>query len=785
MALGTGTALAVAGIALFFAERYFTTARTLALVSLVLGLASLFYGLFRQDLPLNAAAWNCLFASTDGTRVAPLISTAIIVLALTILALTVRSPRVPLLALLGGGLLFLALLPVVNCLIARSPAHFWSSYQSVGFASTATLLLTAILLLSWIARRYAETGLSTALLFSALALLFAVGATTRQSLSQFRASAAWIADMHATALRLERIVGRLARAESSARSYMLTGEEAFSRRFDEEKQAVKLELDTLGASVRNGDLPESRRTEFQAIVENILWQNETLVHTRHGGTSVETPHVIDAVESVALRDLQAIEKALHAEQEARLALAFVENRQTEANTRTLQLLGGTAAALLVGLAYWITWRALHAQRAAKVAMTEARDQAMDHSRLKSEFLANMSHEVRTPMNGVIGMTNLLAETKLNPEQREYVDTIRVSGETLLVLINDILDFSKIEAGKIELEEKEFDLVSCIEATLLFFKSQAQSKGLQLRCVVDPSIHRTVVGDATRVRQIVANLVNNALKFTPSGHVEVAVRALETAASDSMQVVSISVTDTGIGIPEDKRHRLFQPFTQVDASTNRRFGGTGLGLSISRHLTELMGGKIEVESVEGEGSTFSFTLRLKKVSRRPSPSAPVQEIVEGTVIADPGRPTAPADSAVSAETSDSAAGDELKILLVEDNAVNQVVAQRILTKIGYRATTVGNGQEALDVLERHTYDIVLMDLQMPGIDGLTATELLRKRSASKQPWVIAITANAMRGDRERCLAAGMDDYISKPVKPDQLRAALERAKTKIAAQALCT
>jgi CheY-like chemotaxis protein len=295
----------------------------------------------------------------------------------------------------------------------------------------------------------------------------------------------------------------------------------------------------------------------------------------------------------------------------------------------------------------------------------------------------------------------------------------------------------------------------------------------------------VVGDATRVRQIVANLVNNALKFTPSGHVEVAVRALETAASDSMQVVSISVTDTGIGIPEDKRHRLFQPFTQVDASTNRRFGGTGLGLSISRHLTELMGGKIEVESVEGEGSTFSFTLRLKKVSRRPSPSAPVQEIVEGTVIADPGRPTAPADSAVSAETSDSAAGDELKILLVEDNAVNQVVAQRILTKIGYRATTVGNGQEALDVLERHTYDIVLMDLQMPGIDGLTATELLRKRSASKQPWVIAITANAMRGDRERCLAAGMDDYISKPVKPDQLRAALERAKTKIAAQALCT
>jgi signal transduction histidine kinase/DNA-binding response OmpR family regulator len=543
--------------------------------------------------------------------------------------------------------------------------------------------------------------------------------------------------------------------------------------------------------------------------------------------------------------------------------------------------------------------------------SEARRVAEANSRSKSDFLAAMSHEIRTPMNGVIAMTGLMLETSLTSDQRGYLDTIYNSSESLLKIINDILDFSKIEAGKMELEHHPFDLRSCIEETYDLLASRAFEKQLELVYEVDSKIPALVAGDNQRLRQVLVNLLGNALKFTESGEIQIKVSKLApapgAAATDSSMSVHFAVSDTGIGVTPDRLAKLFQPFTQGEVSTARKYGGTGLGLAISRKLVELMGGKMWAESMPGKGSTFNFTVNLgvmpgaeppphagkiarladlkvliinQNVSSRnrlvkqcqdwgmlpqapENPAQAIELLAKGAdfdlalidvhsagrgnidiaaeihkiptasmmpvVMLSPlgkgksnpengqvifsntvQKPVKPAQLCAALEravlnpqvtprptepakvTTQLAETFPMRILVVDDNTINQRVAVRILQQLGYQPEVAGNGREALNALDGKPFDFILMDVMMPELDGMEATRLLRKRQANpayknyqSRIVVVAVTAHAMQGDREKCLASGMDDYLSKPVRPKDVREMIEKWGRKIATPAPAT
>ena len=693
-------------------------------------------------------------------------------------------------------------------------------------------------------------------------------------------------------------------AEMAQRGYSITGDAYFLQPYQANSKELPGRLDRLATLVADNPAQTERaRTLRAAVTVKLATADEYISLRQRLGVNALTPQYYTRKGRDAMEAVSKVVGTMY-DEENRLMQARAARRRADLAAAIWVSTGLTVLlAALLGFVHLLVFRELCARRRIESELASARDDALGSSRTKSEFLANMSHEIRTPMNGIIGMSGLLLDSKLTVEQKEFALTVQTCADSLLTIINDILDFSKIEAGKLNFEMLDFNIRQTVESTIEILAERAQSKGLELICLVQPDVPTDLCGDAGRLRQVLLNLLSNAIKFTEKGEVGLYVRTEAATAGDVTLVLEI--VDTGIGLPEDAQARIFEPFAQADGSTTRKYGGTGLGLAISRALVERMDGQIGVRSTPGAGSNFWFTACFQKQAdppSRPQRAAPVdlrvlivddnesargalsamlaawkikhetaasgrealtamraastrgesfqvalldmqmpdasgfalteeikrdpvlsptQIVIMHTVgrrgssaswaevgisgyITKPVKQSALFDAIMDASVPQAKprlglnaprtqsfktttelsrlmmkpvtarAFSNFRVLVAEDNMVNQKVALRQLLNLGFRADAVANGKEVLDALGRIPYKLVFMDCQMPEMDGYEATRSIRGRAGTaSKVTIVAMTANALEGDRETCLAAGMDDYLSKPVKQEELERVLRR------------
>ena len=722
-------------------------------------------------------------------------------------------------------------------------------------------------------RRY-ELAIGFAL---ALIVVGAIVLVSMRSTAQAEEAARQVAHTHEVISTLQLVLAQVEAAETAQRGYVITGVAGYAADSNAARPKIAAGLAALERLVADSPSQRARLASLRNAVDGKLRIIGQMLVTRERATFEAARDMIRTGAGRAAMDrVRVIIEAMVAHEYDLLAHRRARSAAETARARTLLLLGALADLALLAVVFIVVVRDQRLSRELARASQDARDAAIRAAELRSQFLANMSHEIRTPMNAIIGLTGVLLDSKLDDDQRELATTVRSSADSLLTVINDVLDFSKLEAGKLAVEEADFELRPAVESVLDLFTESAHGKGLSLGVLVDHALPRAVRGDAGRIRQVLTNLVGNAIKFTGHGEVLVSVERVENR-------IRFAVRDSGIGIAAEVLPRLFQPFVQADASTTRKFGGTGLGLVISKQIVESMGGTMGVESQPDRGSTFWFEVPLVEGAvDEPSHELSLQSMkgVRILVIDDnatnrrilrhnlaawnmnadlaEGAPDALARMREAAENgrpydlvlcdynlpemnglvlsrlikSDKAIGGariiiitsmasrlepsilrvvgidecltrpvkqstlfdaiansvvgiapaapqpqsreavpiraDVRVLVAEDNPVNQKVALRQLERLGFAADAVANGVEAVEAVSRHDYALVLMDVQMPEMDGFGATREIRRREGSlRHVPVVALTANAQVGDRERCLAAGMDDYLRKPFSESEL------------------
>jgi signal transduction histidine kinase/DNA-binding response OmpR family regulator len=849
------------------------------------------------------------------SRTSPNAGTALILAGLT-LGMLNTGPRLRRLApLLASGSLAVALLSLLGYVTGLGPAYRWGNLTGMSAPTTVALLCLSAGLFAGIRARSRKVDFVVPLVAAGVLILASVSVSTVSTGSNLLEEQRWVQHTFEVRETLHRIHLSLDEADQVERTHYNAGDASLAGRFETMAERISADCEQLESLVKDNAVQEPRAKELGSLVTAKLRQLRALF--RLGVQGQVPPDVRKREVLVSLENSDAISDVLDRMLEEETALLTARTQAAEKlshETVGMTALAGGLALVLLGSAIVVMLRVKRARDAAAAdleaanrqlgaanvqlerdiaeravlqeSLAEARDAAVEASRLKSEFLANMSHELRTPMNGIIGMSELILQSELSPEQREMGNVVLQSADALLEIINDILDFSKIEAGRLHIDHVPFNPRQVVEDCMVLLAPRAHQKGVELVCDCDPRLPERLVGDGGRIRQVLMNLAGNAIKFTAQG--EVVVRLEQLVAKGAHAAMRVEVRDTGEGIPRDAQARLFQPFTQADASTTRRFGGTGLGLAISRQLVELMGGAINFESEEGRGSRFWFDLELAVAEDQTAATTGSQDlqgrrilvvddnennrkVVQGqlahlgaqtvsvgdaeaavaalrnegpfaallldwhmpdcdglalarrireeipsplprlmlmssaathggdgaeelfdAVLMKPVRssqlqrsllrlvePTSLPGSLPGREESQTV--DGLRLLLVEDNHSNQLVVRMQLRRLGHNVDLADNGERALEALASRRYDCVFMDCQMPVLDGYETTQRIRTGIVTgvdpKIP-IIALTANALPSDRLKCLMAGMDDFVTKPVRGEDLRQAIERCGLRV-------